>query len=180
MNARARALGLRDTHYTNACGNVTGPARTSPRSTTSRRLSRRAMHDARFRDIVRRQHAVVKWGDGRRADGAGPTTCCCTGTGPTGSSPATRSARGFCLVGSGQPGLRPFITATLAAPDREQDARDHVALYLWASTLYEERTLLTAGDVVASVPLAGGGEVQVAAQTTLTAVVRRAAPASRT
>ena len=54
-----------------------------------------------------------------------------------------------------------------------------MALYLWASTLYEERTLLTAGDVVASVPLAGGGEVQVAAQTTLTAVVRKAARASR-
>ena len=142
------------------------------------RLARRAMHDARFRDIVRRQQAVVKWGNGRRvtvrvnnlllhwdwADGI--------------KSGYTYPAR-FCLVGSGRPGLRPFITATLAAPDREQDARDHVALFLWASELYEERTLLTAGDVVATVPLAGGGEVQVAAKTTLTAVVRKAARASR-
>ena len=54
-----------------------------------------------------------------------------------------------------------------------------MALYLWASSLYEQKTVVTAGDVVATVPLAGGGEVQVAAQTTLTAVVRSAAPVSR-
>ena len=54
-----------------------------------------------------------------------------------------------------------------------------MALYLWPSDLYEQRTLLAAGDVVASVPLAGGGEVQVAAQTTLTAVVRKAVRAGR-
>ncbi len=178
MNARARALGLRDTHYTNACGNVTDPAHFSSVFDLAR-LSRRALHDARFRDIVGRQHAVVKWGNGRQgtvksnnlllhwdwADGVKPGY--------------TFHAR-FCLVGSGQPGLRPFITATLAAPDRQQDARDHVALYLWASKLYEQRMLLTAGQVVASVPLAGGEEVQVAARATLTAVMRKAARASRT
>ena len=65
MNARARALGLRDTHYTNACGNVTDPSHFSSVFDLAR-LSRRAMHDARFRDIVGRQHAVVKWGNGRR------------------------------------------------------------------------------------------------------------------
>jgi D-alanyl-D-alanine carboxypeptidase (penicillin-binding protein 5/6) len=177
MNATARALGLHDTHYTNACGNVTDPAHFSSVYDLAK-LARRAMSDPRFRDIVRRQHAVVKWSSGREvtvrsnnlllhwdwADGVKPGY--------------THPAR-FCLVGSGQPGLRPFITATLDAPDREQDALDHVALYLWASTLYEQRMLLTAGDVVASVPLAGGGEVRVAAGTTLTAVVRKAAQASR-
>jgi D-alanyl-D-alanine carboxypeptidase len=85
-------------------------------------------------------------------------------------------AAGFCLVGSGQPGLRPFITATLASPRRDQEARDHVALFEWASALYEEKAVATAGAVVATVPLAGGGEVRVAAKTTLTAVVRSAAP----
>ncbi len=83
---------------------------------------------------------------------------------------------GYCLVGSGRPGLRPFITATLGAANRDRDARDHVALFEWASTLYEEKTVVTAGDLVATVPLAGGGEVQVAARTTLSAVVRSAAP----
>ena len=36
--------------------------------------------------------------------------------------------------------------------------------------------MVAAGDVVAAVPLAGGGDVPVAAATTLTAVVRSAAP----
>ena len=53
-------------------------------------------------------------------------------------------------------------------------------MFEWASTLYEEKTVVTAGDLVAAVPLAGGGEVQVAARTTLTAVARSAAPVRRT
>ncbi len=177
MNAKARALGLHDTHYTNACGNVTDPAHVSSVFDLAR-LTRRVMHDARFRDIAKKQHAVIKWGRGRlvtvRSNNLLLHWDWADGVKPGYTYPAR-----FCLVGSGQPGLRPFITATLAAPDRAQDARDHVALYLWASTLYEERTLLTAGDVVVSVPLAGRGEVQIAAQSTLTAVVRKAARASR-
>ncbi len=177
MNARARALGLRDTHYANACGNRTDPSHYSSAYDLAR-LARRTMHDARFRDIVRRQHAVVKWGNGRQAAVRVNNLLLHWDWADGIKSGYTYPAR-FCLVGSGRPGLRPFITATLAAPDREQDARDHVALFLWASELYEERTLLTAGDVVATVPLAGGGEVQVAAKTTLTAVVRKAARAGR-
>jgi len=173
MNAKARALGLHDTHYTNACGNIPDASHYSSVYDLAG-LARLAMGNARFRDLVWRQHAVIHWGAGRElpvrsnnlllhwswADGVKPGF-----TGP---------AR-YCLVGSGQPGLRPFITATLGAPNRDQDARDHVALFKWASTLYEENTVVNAGDVVASVPLAGGGEVQVVAKTTLTAIVRSAA-----
>jgi D-alanyl-D-alanine carboxypeptidase len=65
MNAKARALGLRDTHFTNACGNVADRSHYSSVYDLAR-LARRAMHDARFRDIVRRQQAVVRWGDGRQ------------------------------------------------------------------------------------------------------------------
>jgi D-alanyl-D-alanine carboxypeptidase (penicillin-binding protein 5/6) len=172
MNARARALGLRDTHFTNACGNITDPSHFSSASDLAR-LSRRAMHDARFRDIVKLRHAVVKWGSGRRAAIRNNNLLLHWDWADGIKSGYTYHA-GICLVGSGKPGLRPFITATLGARDRDQDTRDQVALYLWASKLYEERTLLTAGDVVTSVPLTGGGEVQVAAQTTLTAVVRKA------
>jgi D-alanyl-D-alanine carboxypeptidase (penicillin-binding protein 5/6) len=177
MNAKARALGLRDTHFTNACGNVADRSHYSSVYDLAR-LARRAMHDARFRDIVRRQQAVVRWGDGRQT-AVRSNNLLLHYAWSDGIKPGFTKRARFCLVASGRPGLRPFITATLAAPDREQDARDHVALFLWASGLYEERTLLAAGDVVATVPLAGGGEVQVAAKTTLKAVVRKAAPASR-
>ena len=177
MNEKARKLGLRDTHYQNATGSHRDPRHHSSVYDLAR-LGRYAMRFSSFRDIVRRQHATVHWGDGRHQavrannlllhfDWADGIKCGFTGL------------AGYCLVGSGKPGLRPFVTATLNAPSRQQDALDHVALYLWASSLYEQKTVVTAGDVVATVPLAGGGEVQVAAQTTLTAVVRSAAPVSR-
>jgi D-alanyl-D-alanine carboxypeptidase (penicillin-binding protein 5/6) len=175
MNAKAGKLGMRDTHYQNATGSFRDPRHHSSVYDLAR-LGRYAMKNARFRDIVRRQHATVYWGAGRRLavrannlllhfDWADGIKCGFTG------------AAGYCLVGSGQPGLRPFITATLKAPNRDRDARDHVALFEWASALYEEKAVVTAGDIVAEVPLAGGAEVvQVAAKTTLSAVVRSAAP----
>jgi D-alanyl-D-alanine carboxypeptidase (penicillin-binding protein 5/6) len=174
MNARSRKIGLRDTRYRNSTGSHRDARHYSSVSDLSR-LARIAMRNATFRDIVRRQHATIRW-DGYKAlevtcnnlllhwDWADGIKCGYTG------------AAGFCLVGAGQPGLRPFITATLASPRRDQEARDHVALFQWASALYEEKTVVTAGDVVASVPLTDGGEVRVAAKTALTAVVRSAAP----
>jgi serine-type D-Ala-D-Ala carboxypeptidase (penicillin-binding protein 5/6) len=174
MNAKARALGLRDTHYDNAAGGHRDPNHHSSVYDLAR-LGRYAMRDSRFADIAGRERAVVRWGGGRqlsvrsnnrllRFDWADGVKC--------GFTPVA----GYCLVGSGQPGLRPFVTATLKAPDRELDAHDHVALFEWASTLYHEVEVASAGVEVTKVPLAGGGEVHVAAQSTLTAVVRDGAP----
>lgn len=173
MNAKARALGLRDTHYTNASGSVRDGRHHSSVYDLAK-LGRYAMANAHFRDLCRRQRAVIRWGNGRElrvlannlllhfswADGI-----------KCGYTPVA----GCCLVGSGMPGLRPFVTATLKAPRRDVDARDHVALFNWASTLYEKKTLVTSGDEVALVPVAGGGEVRVTAKSTLTRVVRSAA-----
>ncbi len=173
MNNKARGLALRDTHYSNASGSFRDPSHHSSVFDLAK-LGRYAMRNARFRDIVRLDRAVIHWGAGRELavrannlllfnDWADGIKCGFSG------------AAGYCLVGSGQPGLRPLITATLKAPNRDQDVRDHVALFEWASTLYEDTTVVTAGDEVALVPLAGGGEVHVAARTTLTRVVRSAA-----
>jgi D-alanyl-D-alanine carboxypeptidase (penicillin-binding protein 5/6) len=173
MNAKARKLGLRHTTYRNANGSFKDPGHHSSAYDLAR-LARHAMKDARFRDLAARQSATVYWSGGHRLavrsnnlllrwDWADGVKCGFTG------------AAGSCLVGSGQPGLRPLITATLGAPTRDDDVRDHVALFEWASALYETRTIVTAGDVVREVPLAGGGAVQVAAAATLTEVVRGAA-----
>jgi D-alanyl-D-alanine carboxypeptidase len=173
MNAKAHQLGMNDTHYDNCNGSYTDPYHHSSVYDLTR-LGRYAMRNARFRDIVRRQHATVTWGHDRRRD-VRANNLLLHWDWADGIKCGYTSVAGFCLVGSGQPGLRPFVTATLGAPDRDQDARDHVAMFLWASSLYEEKTVVTAGDVVAAVPLAGGGEVQVAARTALTAVARSAA-----
>jgi D-alanyl-D-alanine carboxypeptidase len=177
MNQEAARLGLRDTRYTNVTGGVRDSRHRSSVHDLAR-LARYAMRDARFRDLVRRQKAVVRWGPGKVrtvrvnnlllhwdwADGV-----------KSGYTPVA----GYCLVGSGRPGLRPFISATLHSADRDQDVRDHVALYEWASSLYERRTVVNAGAQVATRPLTGGGSVVVAARTTLKTVVRSAAGVRR-
>ena len=173
MNAKARSLALRDTHYTNASGGFRDPGHHSSVFDLAM-LGRCAMRNARFRDIVRIQRAVIHWGAGRELAAHGNNLLLFNDW-ADGIKCGYTPVAGYCLVGSGQPGLRPFITATLKAPNRDQDARDHAALFEWASTLYEEKTVVTVGDEMALVPLAGGGEVHVAAKTTLTRVVRSAA-----
>ena len=177
MNARARKLGMRHTTYRNVNGSSRDPRHRSTVYDLSL-LARHAMKNARFRDLAARRRATVFWSGRHRLsvrsnnlllrwDWADGVKCGFTG------------AAGSCLVGSGQPGLRPLISATLGAPTRHDDVRDHVALFEWASALYETRTVVTAGDLVGEVPLASGGVVQVAARTTLTAVTRSAAPIRR-
>jgi len=177
MNRKAHVLGLRDTHFTNATGSVRDSRHHSSVYDLAR-LSRFAMRNARFRDLVKRREAVVRWGPGHKRsvrannlllhwDWADGVKC--------GFTPIA----GYCLVGSGRPGLRPLITATLHSADREQDALDHVALMEWGSSLYAEKALVSTGEEVAAVPVKGGGEVRVAAGSTLTAVVRSAAPVRR-
>lgn len=173
MNAEARALRLRDTHYANVSGSFRDVRHHSSVYDLAK-LGRHAMRNERFRDLCRRQSAVVRWGNGReryiRANNLLLHFSWADGI-KCGYTPLA----GYCLVGSGKPGLRAFVTATLKAPSRDVDARDHIALFEWASTLYEEKTVVTAGDEVALVPVAGGGEVHVVADSTLTRVVRSAA-----
>jgi D-alanyl-D-alanine carboxypeptidase len=68
-----------------------------------------------------------------------------------------------------------LISVTLREPSRGQEKSDAVALFTWGSALYERRSIVSQGDIVATVPLAGGGHVAVVAATPLTAVVRSAA-----
>ena len=79
------------------------------------------------------------------------------------------------LVGSGRPGLVPLIVVTMHEPNRDQEERDAVGLFMWGSAQYTRKTLVSAGEVVTTVRLAGGGRVALAAATPLTAVVRTAA-----
>jgi D-alanyl-D-alanine carboxypeptidase (penicillin-binding protein 5/6) len=177
MNAKARTLGLADTHYVNCNGNHRDPSHHTSVFDLAR-LGRYAMRDADFRAIVGLRYATVRWGAGRHLNVRAHNPLFRTEWADGIKSGLTATA-GFCLVGSGQPGLRPFVTATLKSPSREREGRDHLALFEWASALYAEKTVVTAGHLVAAVPIADGGKAQVAALTTLTAVARRAAPIQR-
>lgn len=173
MNRRAAQLGLRDTHFGNPTGAMRDPGHHSSVYDLAR-LGRYAMRSPAFRDLVDRSRAVIRWPPDHEVivtsnnrllsrDWVDGIKC--------GNTPAA----GFCLVGSGRPGLRWLVTATLHAPARDVDAGDHVALFEWASTLYERKAVVTKGQGVRSVPLSDGTALDAVAQTTLTRVVRSAA-----
>ena len=173
MNRRAFQLGLRDTHYRNPTGSQRDPGHHSSVYDLAR-LGRYAMRNPAFRDLVGRRRAVIRWPPHHEVavisnnlllarDWADGIKC--------GVTPAA----GFCLVGSGRPGLRSLVTATLGAPARDVDARDHVALFEWASTLYERKAVVAKGEIVRRVPVSDGTKLDAVAQTTLSRVVRSAA-----
>ena len=175
MNARAAQLGLKNTNFVN-CRGTPRPGHYSSAADLAT-LGRVAMRDARFRSLVRIQKTVIHyppdnavpvenhnrllayaWADGIK----------------TGATDVSK----MVLVGSGKPGLVPLIVVTMHEPTREQEVKDALALFDWGSALYAKRPVVAAGDVVTRVPLSGGGDVALAAKTTLTAVVRSAAAVS--
>ncbi len=171
MNAKAAALGLDDTRFRNSRGK---PAPGHYMSADDlARLGRYAMRDGRFRDLCRRRTAVIRWpGHAVRVESRNRLLRYDWANGiKTG---ATR-ASGKCLLASGRFDLRALIVVTLREPTREQEVRDVVALFKWADALYERRLLVSAGDLVTTVPVAGDGEVRAVAANSLSRVVRRAA-----
>ena len=143
MNAKARTLGLADTHYVNCNGNHRDPSHHTSVFDLAR-LGRYAMRNADFRDIVGLRYATVRWGAGRHLEVRAHNPLFRMEW-ADGIKSGLTDAAGFCLVGSGQPGLRPFVTATLKSPSREREGRDHLALFEWASALYAEKTVVHRG-----------------------------------
>ncbi len=171
MNAKARSLGLNDTQYKNSRGTPVSGHYMSADDLA--RLARYAMRNATFRDLCSKQTATIKWpGHSVRVESRNRLLNYEWGYGiKTGAT----SASGKCLLGAGTYSLRPLILVTMNEPSRDQEEADAVAMFAWGDAQYERRTIVSAGDLVKAVPLAGGGEVRVAAAKTLTRVVRRAA-----
>jgi D-alanyl-D-alanine carboxypeptidase (penicillin-binding protein 5/6) len=172
MNARAQQLGLKSTHFENCRGTPRPGHFSTARDLAA--LGRFAMLDPRFRELAGMRTAEITWPPDHAmkvtshnrllkypwADGV-----------KTGATPQS----GMVLVGTGRPGLVPLIVVTMHEPNRDQEERDAVGLLMWGSAQYTRKTLVSTGDVVTTVRLAGGGRVTLAAATPLTAVVRTAA-----
>lgn len=173
MNQRAAQLGLRDTHFRSPTGSMRDPGHYSSVYDLAR-LGRYAMRDPAFRDLVSRRRAIIRWSPHHEVS-VTSNNLLLTRDWVDGIKCGVTPAAGFCLVGSGRPGLRSLVTATLGSPARDTEARDHVALFEWASSLYERRALVTEGEVVGHVPLGDGTKLDAVAQGTLSPVVRSAA-----
>jgi len=172
MNARARDLGLSSTHFENCRGTSQPGHLSSARDLAV--LGRFAMRGARFRELVGTRTAVITWPPGHAVKVTSHNRLLRYPWGDGIKTGAT-SQSGMVLVGAGHPGLVPLIVVTMHEPTRDQEERDAVGLLKWGSTQYARKTLVSAGDVVTTTRLAGGGRVALAAAAPLTAVVRTAA-----
>ncbi len=122
MNAKARELGLSDTHFTSVSGVIDKGNRSSAWDLAA--LSRYAMADPRFRRIVATRIARVRW--------AAPTfgkvyvnknLLLGTYRGADGVKTGWTTLAGHCLVASAHRGRRRLIVVVLHSLDPYRDAR---------------------------------------------------------
>ena len=170
-NAKARKLGLDRTRFKNSRGKPVSGHYMSANDLAV--LSRYAMRNSRFRSLCRRQTAVIRWpGHAVPVKSANRLLNYEWANGiKTGATAASRK----CLLGSGKYDRRSLILVTLRQRTRDREETDAVALFKWGDAQYEQRLIVSAGDLVTTVPLTGGREVRAVAKTSLTKTVRRAA-----
>ena len=122
MNAKARALGLHDTHFTSVSGVVDKGNYSSAWDLAA--LARYALRDARFREVVRTRIARVHW--------AAPTfgkvyvnknQLLGSYRGADGVKTGWTTLAGHCLVASAHRGGRGLIAVLLHSTDPYRDAR---------------------------------------------------------
>jgi serine-type D-Ala-D-Ala carboxypeptidase (penicillin-binding protein 5/6) len=122
MNQKARALGLRDTHFTSVSGVIDDGNYSSAWDLAA--LARYAMQDPRFRKIVRTKIARVPW--------PAPTygkvyvnknALLGTYRGADGVKTGWTTIAGHCLVASAQRGDRRLIAVLLHSANPYRDAR---------------------------------------------------------
>jgi len=122
MNEKARALGLRDTHFTSVSGVIDQGNHSSAWDLAA--LARYALRDPRFRKVVATKIARVKW--------AAPTfgkvyvnrnRLLTTYRGADGVKTGWTTLAGHCLVASAHRGDRRLIAVVLHANDPYRDAR---------------------------------------------------------
>jgi D-alanyl-D-alanine carboxypeptidase (penicillin-binding protein 5/6) len=150
MNARARQLGLRDTHYDRPDG-LDAPGHVSSAHDVTK-LARMLMRRALVRSIVRRQTAEISgdrvlhtWND-----------LLATFPGVFGVKTGHTSAAGWNEVASLDRGGVVVYGTILGSPDRATRNEDLAALLRWALTRYRRVSVVRPGDVYARVRVGYG------------------------
>lgn len=170
MNAEARTLGLRETHFVRPDGLDTAGHLSSARDVT--RLARVAMRQPRIRTLVARRtdvaagRSLLSWNDllGRFPGVIGVKT-------------GHTAAAGWSQVAAvRRPGLTLYATI-LGSPSRETRNADLAELLEWGLDRYRTVDLVRAGRVYASAAAPyGRGSVPIVAERPLRRVVRASLP----
>jgi len=155
MNARARALGLKDTSFANPIGLDDPDNHSSARDLA--RLTARLLRDERFASIVGRTAAELSSGDRRRivqnrnalvgrydfVDGV--------------KTGRTRGA-GEVLIGSASRGGARVVSVVLGEPSRAARDADTLELLRYGLDQFTSKRVVTEGRTLARVPVQGNDE----------------------
>jgi D-alanyl-D-alanine carboxypeptidase (penicillin-binding protein 5/6) len=174
MNRRAAQLGLTNTRFVNSSGAPKPGHYSSARDLA--KLGRYAMRDARFRDLVRVKTRVITWPPAHEVTVTSHNRLLDYPWGDGIKTGATKPSK-MVLVGSGRPGLLavPLIVVTMREPDRDREEKDAVALFEWAAGLFEQKRLVTGGELIEQLEVTGGEPVGLVAAADLSAAVRTTA-----
>lgn len=161
MNAKAKELGLTDTHFDNPSGLPSDTHYTTARELA--KITAAALRDPVFRDMVSTKTCTAA---GRTL--VNHNRLLSMYDGAIGVKTGFTRAAGRCLVSAAERNGRTVIAVTLNDPD---DWNDHIALLDEAFSRYAEVTLHEAGDTLAEVRVFGGesGSVPLTAKSTATA-----------
>lgn len=154
MNARARQLGLNHTHYSNPIGLDAPPGNYSSASDLVKLASYVLQNSTFFRRVVALPRAVLLTGSHIRVvtnknDLVGRVPWI------NGVKTGHTLDAGYVLVGSGTRGGMTLISAVLGADSRTSSEVGTLALLDYGFDNYALRTPVTAGAVVARVPVSG-------------------------
>lgn len=161
MNAKARELGLTDTHFENPSGLPSDGHYTTARELA--KITAAALRDPVFRDIVSTKTCTVA---GRTL--VNHNRLLSLYEDAIGVKTGFTRAAGRCLVSAAERNGRTVIAVTLNDPD---DWNDHIALLDDAFSHYSEVTLHEKGDTLAQAHVFGGesDRVDLVAESTVTA-----------
>ncbi|MBV9421787.1 MAG: D-alanyl-D-alanine carboxypeptidase [Solirubrobacterales bacterium] len=180
MNARARELGLKHTHYSNPIGFDAPPGNYSSASDLVKLASYVLQKSAFFRRVVALPRAVLFTGSHVRVvtnknDLVGRVPWI------SGVKTGHTLDAGYVLVGSGTRNRMTLIGAVLGAPSRSSSEASTLALLDFGFANYALRTPVAAGAVLARVPVSGqtGKYATVVTANSVTSVFRRSARVHR-
>jgi D-alanyl-D-alanine carboxypeptidase (penicillin-binding protein 5/6) len=171
MNARAKELGLKNTHYANPVG-LDSPANYSSAEDLAK-LALVDLQDRFFARTVNRRSADVDMG-GRERTIVNRNTLVRTVPWMDGVKTGHTSVAGYILVGAAKRhGVR-LVSAVLGTPSEAARDSDTLALMKWGLKQYQRKAVVQQGQRVAEVKLDFRDQsVPVVAARSLQAVVRR-------
>lgn len=172
MNKRARAVGLRNSHFSTPIG-LDRPGNYSSAEDLVK-LALLLRRDAFVREVVAQPRATLRSGSRRRVV-VNRNDLVARYPFVTGIKTGHTVDAGYVLVGSATRGGVSVVSAVLGSPTLAARDADSLALLRYGLSRYRRVSAARAGRVIARVPVAGEGErrAPLAPRRTLRAVARR-------